>query len=55
MLVMKEDKEGRQVLNRWVGRGSSWQVDELDFLTISDILLTVGSWKLDNKEEGGQS
>ena len=37
MVEMKGSKEGRQDLTRGVGRGSSWQVDGLDFVIRSDI------------------
>ena len=53
MLVMKEERDSGRVLTKWVGRGSSRQVDDLNFQMSSDISVTVGSWKLDNREEGG--
>lgn len=35
--VIKPESEAKQTLTRWVGRGSSWQVDDLDLWIRSDI------------------
>ena len=53
MSVIKGEREGRHALTRWVGRGSSWQVDNLDLRMRFDISATVGRSKLDSGKERG--
>ena len=48
--VMREDKAGMQLFTRYVGRGSNWQVDDLDLKMSLVILETVGSLKLASGE-----
>ena len=48
MAVIRGSREGRQVMTRGVGRGSSWQVDDLDFRMRSDTSAAEGSWKLES-------
>lgn len=53
MAVMRDDREGRQPAMRGVGRGSSWQVDDLDFLMSSVMAAAEGRWKLECGWEKG--
>jgi len=50
MSVIKGEREGRHALTRRVGRGSSWEVDDLDLRMRLDISATVGGSKLDSGE-----
>ena len=53
MAEMRGTSEGEQALTSCVGRGSSWQVDGLDFCISSVISGREGRWKEENGCVGG--
>lgn len=52
MAVIRGSREGREAITREDGRGSSWQVDGLEFLMSFDKSAAEGSWK--QEREGGE-
>lgn len=54
MAVIRGSREGREAITREDGRGSSWQVDGLDFRMTSDKSAAEGSWKHESGTERGE-
>ena len=52
MCVMRGAKEGTVALTRAVGRGSNWQVDDLDFLIRPVVSKTEGRANTESDWEG---
>ncbi len=53
MSVMRGKRDGRQGLTRFVGRGSSLQVEDFDLQMMEDISLMIGRWKQENEDDRG--
>ena len=54
MAVIRGSREGREAITREDGRGSSWQVDDLDFRMASDNSAGEGSCKHESGTEWGE-
>jgi len=53
MAVIRGSREGREVITREDGRGSSWQVDGLKVWMSFDKTMAEGSWKQERGTERG--